>query len=164
MQSTRRLVWKDVLQVIKIAQLVYLLSAMPSNYHAINEINTLFCQFLWNGKGDKIKRKIMINDYCEGGLKMTDLVSFNKSLKTNWIKKYLDSTNNGKWKVFIDLAWKNHGCKNVFTGNLNTKDTKKSTKVSDVFLEEILEIWAEISLLFKKDFIFKKKKIVHCTN
>ena len=87
----------------------------------------------------------MINDYCEGGLKMVHLVSFNKSLKTTWIKKYLDSTNNGKWKVFIDLALKNHGGKNVFIGNLNTKDTKKSIIVSDVFLEEILEIWAEVN-------------------
>ena len=76
---------------------------------------------------------------------MIDLVSFNKSLKTTWIKKYLHSTNNRKWKVFIDLALKNHGCKNVFTGNLNTKGTKQSIKVSDVFLEEILEIWAEVS-------------------
>ena len=59
----------------------------------------------------------MINDYCEGGLKMIDLVSFNKSLKTTWTKKYLDSTNNGKRKVFIDLALKNHGGKNVFIGN-----------------------------------------------
>ena len=71
---------------------------------------------------------------------MIDLVSFNKSLKTTWIKKYLDSTNNGKCKVFIDLTLKNHECKNVFTGNLNTKDTKKLIKVSYVFLEEILEI------------------------
>ena len=68
----------------------------------------------------------MINDYCEGGLQMIDLVSFNKSLKTTWIKKkYLDSTNNGKWKVFIDRALKNHGCKNVFTGNLHYKRYKK---------------------------------------
>ena len=57
----------------------------------------------------------------------------------------MDSTNNGKWKIFIDLDLKNHGCKDVFTGNLNTKDTKKSIKVSDVFLEEILEIWAEVN-------------------
>jgi len=34
---------------------------------------------------------------------------------------------------------------NVFSGNLNTKDSKKSIKVSDVFLEEILEIWAEVN-------------------
>ena len=87
----------------------------------------------------------MISDYCEGGLKMIGLVSFNKSLKTTWIKKYLDSTKNGKWKIFIDLASKNHGCKYVFTGNLNTKDTKKSIKVSDVILKEILEILADVN-------------------
>ena len=115
---------------------------MPSNYHAIDEINTLFYQFLWNGKGDKIKRKIMINDYCEGGLKMIDLVSFNKSLKTTWIKKILGFHEQRKMKNFYRLY---HGCKNVFTSNLNTKDTKKSIKVSDVFLEEILEIWVEVN-------------------
>ena len=65
----------------------------------------------------------MINDYCEGGLKMIDLISFNKSLKTSWIQKYLDSSNNGKWKVFFDLALQNYGRENVFTGNLNIKDT-----------------------------------------
>ena len=33
----------------------------------------------------------------------------------------------------------------MFTGSLNTKDTKKSITVSDVFLVEILEIWAEVN-------------------
>ena len=62
-------------------------------------------------------------------------------------KKILGFHEQRKMEVFIDLALKNHGCKNVFTGNLmiNTKDTKKSIKVSDVFLEEILEIWAEVN-------------------
>ena len=88
-----------VLKSLAASQLVYLLSPMPSNYHATNEINTLFYQFFWNGKGDKIKRKIMINDYCEGGLKMIDLVSFNKSLKTTWIKNSWipRTTENGKF-------------------------------------------------------------------
>ena len=99
-----------------------------------------FSQFLWNGKGDKIKRKNMINDYCEGALKMIDLVSFNKSLKTTWIKKILGFHEQRKMEsFFIDLALKNHGGKNVFIGNLNTKDTRKSIIVSAVFLEEILE-------------------------
>ena len=35
----------------------------------IHEINTLFYSFVWNGKGDKIKLSVMINDYAEGGLK-----------------------------------------------------------------------------------------------
>ena len=56
-----------------------------------------------NGKGDKIKRKVMINDPRNGGLKMIDLCSFNKSLKTTWVKKYLDTTNKGKWKLLFDM-------------------------------------------------------------
>ena len=75
---------------------------------------------------------------------MIDLVSFNKSLKTTWIKKIHGFHEQRKMESF-DLALKNHGCKNVFTGILNTKDTKKSIKVSDVFLEEIFEIWAEVN-------------------
>ena len=65
--------------------------------------------FLWNDKKDKIKRSIMINDYPEGGLKMIDIASFNKSLKATWIKKYLDSGNRGKWKNFFNLALGKYG-------------------------------------------------------
>ena len=28
---------------------------------------------------------------------------FNKSLKTNWIKTYLDDSNHGKWKEFLEF-------------------------------------------------------------
>jgi len=36
---------------------------LRSNYRVLNEINDLLYTFLWNGKGDKIKRKVMINDF-----------------------------------------------------------------------------------------------------
>lgn len=39
----------------------------------------------------------------KGGLKMTDITYLNKFLKTSWIKKYLDKTNDGKWKISFDL-------------------------------------------------------------
>ena len=57
--------------------------------------------FLWDGKGDKIKRRVMINKNNEGGLNMIDLPAFNKSLKTSWIKKCLDPTSKGKWKFVL---------------------------------------------------------------
>lgn len=37
---------------------------------------------------------------------MIDLISFNKALKTTWIKKYLDTTNNAKWKFFFRFGSK----------------------------------------------------------
>ena len=52
----------------------------------------------------------MINDFGAGGLKMIDIISFNKSLKTTWIKKYLDNNNKGKWKIFFDITLKKYGC------------------------------------------------------
>ena len=109
-----------VLKSLVASQLVYLLTPLQSNYTALNEVNNWFYTFLWNGKGDKVKRKLMINDYCDGGLKMIDLFSFNKSLKSTWIKKYLDTSNNGKWKLFLDGVLKNCGGENILTSNLNT--------------------------------------------
>ena len=53
----------------------------------------MYCNFLWNDKGDKIKRKAKIKDYQEEGLKMINMASFHRSLKTTWIKKYLDKEN-----------------------------------------------------------------------
>ena len=132
-----------VVKTLAASQLVYLLAPLHSTHPAIKEINDMFYHFLWNGKGDKIKRKVMINDPRNGGLKMIDLCSFNKSLKTTWVKKYLDTTNKGKWKLLFDMELKNYGCENLSRGNLNVNDTKKMIKVTDPFLKEILEYWAE---------------------
>ena len=71
---------------------------------------------------------------------MIDIFSFNKSLKVTWIKKYLDNSNNGKWKLFLDTALQNHSGKNILSSNLNVRDTLDLTKVSDDFLRELLEI------------------------
>ena len=124
-----------VLKSLVVSQLTYILSPLPSNEKIINEINDLFYRFLWNDKGDKIKQKVMINDYFKGGLKMIDLVSFNKSLKLTWIKKYLDSSNKGKWKIFLDLKLGKNAGELVFAGNLSVKDTKIKFKNSGRFYQ-----------------------------
>ena len=144
----RRLALLGKITVIKslvVSQLVYLLSPLRSNYKVLNEINDLLYTFLWNGKGDKIKRKVMINDFGVGGLKMIDISSFSKSLKTTWIKKYLDNNNKGKWKIFFDITLKKYGCQNFFSYNLNVRDTLSTITTSDAFLKELLEIWAEVN-------------------
>ena len=85
------------------SQLTYILAPLVTNHKIVKEINDIFYSFLWNNKGDKIKQSVMINNYESGGLKMIDISSFNKSLKTTWIKKYLDKSNRGKWKDFFEL-------------------------------------------------------------
>ena len=132
-----------VLKSLVASQLVYIFSPLQTNHEAIKEINIIFYKFLWNDKGDKIKRKIMINDYSEGGLKMIDFASFNKSLKATWIQKYLDPENCSKWKLLFDSELERNGGEVILKGNLNRKDVN-NLKISDPFMKEILVIWSEV--------------------
>ena len=135
-----------VLKSLIASQLVYILSPLPTNHRVVKEINNIFFKFLWDGKGDKIKRDVIIGNYSDGGLKMIDLYSFNKALKSTWVKKYLDPENHGKWKYFFDYELHKFGGQTVFRGNLNKNDMSKfTTSISDNFLAEILNIWSEIS-------------------
>ena len=111
---------------------------------AIKEINDLLYKFLWDGKGDKIKRTIVINDYQEGGIKMLDIKSFNFALKATWIPKYLDVNNKVKWKIVFKYCLSRIQKENIFTYNLSRKDVQ-AINVNDKFLQELIEIWAEVN-------------------
>ena len=65
-----------VLKSLIASQLVYILSPLPTKHAALDEINNMFYDFLWSGRGDKIKRDVMISDYKNGGLRMIDIKSF----------------------------------------------------------------------------------------
>ena len=71
--------------------------------------------------------------------------SFNKSLTTIWIKKYLDKNNQGKWKLFFDLDLESFGGTAVLTGNLNTNDINKIYKINNGFIKEVLTFWTEVN-------------------
>ena len=133
-----------VLKSLVVSQLVYILGPLQTDYEAIKELNTIFYKFLWNEKGDKIKRNVMINNLPEGGLKMIDVSSFNKSLKAYWIKGYFNTNNGSSWKSIFDFEFQPYGGKAVLLGNLNKKDIQDLIKTSDPFVKEILEIWSDI--------------------
>ena len=63
------------LKSLAVSQIVYVLSSLPTSKGVIKEVNALLYDFLWDNKGDKIKRTEMINDYSKGGLKMIDIAS-----------------------------------------------------------------------------------------
>ena len=69
----------------KVRSLGLLFSSDPTNEATIKETNKLFYSLFWNGKNNKIKLDIMINNYPDGGLKMVDVESFNKALKVTWV-------------------------------------------------------------------------------
>ena len=73
-----------ILRSLVASQQTYIFSPLHTNYKVIKGINGMFYNFLWDDKGDKIKRNVMI-----------DISSFYRSLIAIWIKKYLDTENGG---------------------------------------------------------------------
>ena len=96
-----------VIKSLAASQLVYVLSPLPSSQPYLKQIHQILYNFLWDGKGDKIKRSVMLNEYKDGGLKMLDIQSFNCALKTKWVQKYLDDSNHAKWKLFLTILLRN---------------------------------------------------------
>ena len=68
---------------------------------------------------------------------MIDLSLFNKSMKSTWIQKYLDTSNRGKWKEFFELEFGKFGGNLIFKGNLNRVDCSKTIPVKKLFYKRI---------------------------
>ena len=118
------------------------MSSLPSSQYYLKEIHRLFFNFLWDGKGDKIKRSEMTNDYENGGLNMLDIQTFNRALKAKWITKYLENSSNGKWKLFFGHFLAQQDSQLLLTGNPKPADVN-SLNIQDVFTKELVEIWTE---------------------
>ena len=98
--------------------------------------------YRWSDKGDKIKGT---NDYSEAGLKMIHLISFNKALKSTWVKKYVDPEYHGKCKYLFEWQLHQYEGPAIFRGNLNKEDMHKYVTTTHFFTTEILHLWSEIS-------------------
>lgn len=121
----------------------FILTPLATNRRFISQINNIFYSFLWNNKGDKIKRTILINSYDHGGLKMVDLASFNNLRLRGYIHvhcKYLDTSHHGRWKEFVKLDLEQYGGNLIFKRNLNKTNSLKIISVKNNFTRELLEI------------------------
>ena len=90
-----------VIKALAASHLCYLILPLCTCSMSLRETNDLLFKFLWDGKGDKIKRTEMIPDYCDGSQKMLGTMEFNKSLKIAWILKYISDKCKSKWKCFL---------------------------------------------------------------
>jgi len=50
----------------------------------------------------------------KGGLKLTDIYSFNNALKASWINRFSDPLNVGKWKCLFKEKIKKYGGELLF--------------------------------------------------
>ena len=141
----RKLTLMGKITVIKnyaLPKLVYVLSSLPDpNKQTIKRIETIMYDFLWDSKPAKIKREILTMDYEKGGLKMIDLETFIKSLKICWIKRMIESEDNGILKNIYLSKLKPFGGKLLFECNFSENDIHRFTQ--NIFLKDILAAWCK---------------------
>ncbi|XP_071176505.1 uncharacterized protein [Mytilus edulis] len=90
-----------VIKTLALPKLIHLLTALPNLPESkLNELNTLFFQFIWNGKPDRIRRSTLIGDIPQGGLNMMNIHYFNIYLKIGWIKRF-SSNLYGSWQSLL---------------------------------------------------------------
>ena len=82
-----------ILKTFGISQLIYSMQCINIKMEDLKLIEKLIFGFLWKKNdfesaraGDRVKRSIMKNDYCKGGLKITDIECMDRSLK---LKQYI---------------------------------------------------------------------------
>ena len=64
----------------------------------MSKLRSLFFQFIWNGKVDRVKRS-MYKQYQYGGMNMVDIDMYVTALKVSWVKREI--TGNHEWcKLF----------------------------------------------------------------
>ena len=80
-------------------QVFTVLPAPPEQFLKKNRKNIF--SFIWDKKGDKIKRNIIINTKKEGGLQVPHIPSFCAALKISWLKKIMDINYISPWKTLL---------------------------------------------------------------
>ena len=89
-----------VIKSLLLPQLLYLFSVLciPMPKIFFKKLNTLFFKFIWNGGNDRVKRKYLLNNYSDGGLRMVDIETFSQAQKMVWAKHLLDPDYKSFWK------------------------------------------------------------------
>ena len=137
-----------VLKTLALSKINHLFLALPNPpAHILKEINTLFFNFVWNGSKDRIKRKILIQDYNLGGLRMINVNYFSEALKITWLRRLLNAEDS-KWTNILTTQWKE--CKDFY---------KFGTDFISTNLHNLNPFWCDV---FKSwiDFL-KRYNVVH---
>ena len=103
----------------------------------IKKIEQIFYHFVWDNKPDKIKRIIITQNYCNGGLKMINLEQFVKALKCTWIRRLINAKNN-QWSTLFESQC----CTIRKICDLGPQGSQDQiSKAKNPFWNEVFETW-----------------------
>ena len=139
-----------LIKSLLISQLNHLFITLPSpSKETILELNDILFSSLWKSKVDKVKRKIVTQEYQNGGLKMINLDNYIKGLKSTWIRRLL-TDNNAAWKKLVSNLFNSE--KLIKTGSGYIDEIQGTLK--NKFWLDVLSAYKEIqnkSLIYNSE-------------
>ena len=126
-----------IIKTFGLSQLAHVASVLHVPEFVIKEIEDLIYTFLWNGKQHKVKKKVIIQSYEDGGCKMVDVHEFFKVQKIKWVQKALKTTNR-TWKKTMQTVL---GVKNL---DIFLKSNHSIPVDITEFYKDVLEGLAEV--------------------
>jgi hypothetical protein len=132
-----------ILKSLAFSKIIYQCGVLTIPPKYIEYINGLAFKFLWHNKSEKIKRKTIIADYEQGGLRMLDVDSFLKAQKVMWVKRLLEP-GKASWKAVPMLFLNKLLGADTFKCNMSCKEKPKDFPG---FYWQILKSWNETTSL-----------------
>ena len=88
-----------IIKSLLISKITHVLLSLPSpSPFTINKLEKIFQEFIWGQKNPKFRKEVMENALNLGGLKMTNLRTFDSALKLSWLKRMINQ--NEGWAEF----------------------------------------------------------------
>lgn len=87
---------------------------------------------------EKVKRKVLCNDYKYGGLKMINVQKIQSAALLHWAERLL-SEQESDWKTIAVQAYKSVGFPSIFLSS--SKTLKGLNKISNPFWRRVLTTW-----------------------
>ena len=149
-----------VIKSLALSKLVHLFSAIPNPPDSFfTRLQKACFNFIWSGKGERIKRTTMYNSYENGGFKITNIKHFCAAQKVTWIKRLLNDQLTAEWKTLFlstierfggNIIWLSNELKPVFFKHLNP------------FWKDVYQAWSSIredNIPTQKECLFHNKYI-----
>ena len=139
------------IQIIKtygISQLNHVMQSIGIPSKVLEQINRLFFRFLWkkrfnNKKAyEKVKRKVMCNDFQHGGLNMIDIIRTQHSIYLSWVD-LLCSSSISPWKELAMFLLKDVGGMLAFKSTVSARNFKGLDLIPSLFWKSVLNTWIE---------------------
>ena len=133
-----------------ISPYIYIMQSIGLPDHVLIEINRIMFSFIWKKKYsnqkafEKVKRKIMTQDYDKGGLKMIDMITFQKSLLLAWIPKIVNEDFISLWKAIPSTIYNDLGGFSILDSPVSKSKLEGLTVKADNFWIKVLFAWQDL--------------------